>query len=46
MGRTRTNAIVNVAVPMAAYWQRRFVGQLLMVEIVEAKANSLLGRLV
>jgi len=44
MGRTRTNVIVNVPVPLGDFWSKRWVGQLATVVIEEAKANSLFGR--
>ena len=45
MGRSRTNVIVNVPVPMGDFWANRWTGQLAQVEITEAKAHSLYGRL-
>jgi len=44
MGRTRTNVIVNVPVPLGEFWSRRWVGKLARVHIEDAKANSLFGR--
>ena len=44
MGRTRTNLIVNVPVPFGDFWNKRWVGKLATVEIVEVKANTLFGR--
>lgn len=44
MGRTRTNLIVNVPVPFGDFWNKRWVGRLATVEIVEVKANTLFGR--
>jgi len=44
MGRTRKNLIVNVPVPMGDFWNKRWVGKLATVEIVEVKANTLFGR--
>ncbi len=46
MGRTRTNLIVNVPVPFGDFWNKRWVGKLARVEIVEVKANTLFGRFV
>ncbi len=44
-GKTRTHVQVNVDVPAGEFWSKRWVGQLAQVEIVEARANTLLGRL-
>ncbi|MCC6624775.1 MAG: tRNA (N6-isopentenyl adenosine(37)-C2)-methylthiotransferase MiaB [Deltaproteobacteria bacterium] len=44
MGRTRSNVIVNVPVPLGEFWSRRWVGRLAQVVIEDAKANSLFGR--
>ncbi len=46
MGRTRTNVIVNVPVPLGDFWSRRWVGQLAKVEIADVFSNSLFGRFV
>jgi tRNA-2-methylthio-N6-dimethylallyladenosine synthase len=46
MGRTRTNLIVNVPVPFGEFWNKRWVGKLATVEVVEVKANTLFGRFV
>jgi len=46
MGRTRTNLIVNVPVPFGDFWNKRWVGKLARVEVVEVKANTLFGRFV
>ncbi len=46
MGRTRTNIIVNVPVPFGEFWNKRWVGKLATVEVVEVKANTLFGRFV
>jgi tRNA-2-methylthio-N6-dimethylallyladenosine synthase len=45
-GKTRTHVQVNVDVPAGDFWTGRWTGQLAEVEIVEARANTLLGRLV
>jgi tRNA A37 methylthiotransferase MiaB len=44
MGRTRTNVIVNVPVPFGDFWNKRWVGQLAHVEVVDVFSNSLFGR--
>ncbi len=46
MGRTRTNVIVNFPVPVGEFWRKRHVGRLVKIEVVEAKSNSLFGKLV
>lgn len=46
MGRTRSSTIVNVPVPFGEFWNKRWVGRLATVEIVEAKAFTLFGRFI
>lgn len=45
-GKTRTHVQVNVDVPAGEFWSKRWIGQLAQVEIVEARANTLVGHLV
>ena len=45
MGRTRTNVIVNVPIPKGDFWANRWTGKLAQVDVIEAKAHSLYGRL-
>jgi tRNA-2-methylthio-N6-dimethylallyladenosine synthase len=42
-GRTRSNLIVNVPVPVGSFWSNRWVGELGHVKITELKSNSLYG---
>ncbi len=46
MGRTRSSIIVNVPVPFGEFWNKRWVGKLATIEVVEVKANTLFGRFV
>lgn len=46
MGRTRASTIVNVPVPFGEFWNKRWVGKLANIEVVEVKANTLFGRFV
>ncbi len=46
MGRTRTNVIVNVPVPMGDFWTRRWIGQLAHVKVTDVKPHSLYGQIV
>jgi len=44
-GKTRTHVQVNVEVPAGDFWSNRWTGQLGQVEILEARTNTLFGRL-
>ncbi len=46
MGRTRSNLIVNVPVPLGEFWSNRWIGRLAKVRVLEAKSNSLFGEFV
>lgn len=46
MGRTRSNLIVNVPVPVGEFWSQRWVGTCATVEITELRPNSLYGAMV
>jgi tRNA-2-methylthio-N6-dimethylallyladenosine synthase len=46
MGRTRTNVVVNVPVPVGDYWNERWVGQLAQVKVESVRPHSLYGHLV
>ena len=46
MGRTRSNLIANVPVPVGDFWSERWVGKLAQVKITELRPNSLYGQLV
>jgi tRNA-2-methylthio-N6-dimethylallyladenosine synthase len=45
MGRTRTNVIVNLPVPLGEFWSRRWIGRLAQAKIEAVNAHSLLGQL-
>jgi tRNA A37 methylthiotransferase MiaB len=44
-GRTRSNLIANVPVPVGDFWSNRWVGKLAQVKITELRPNSLYGHL-
>ncbi|MEC9072133.1 MAG: MiaB/RimO family radical SAM methylthiotransferase, partial [Myxococcota bacterium] len=46
MGRTRSNLIVNVAIPAGDFWEQRWVGRVAQVRIDEVKQHSFIGSLV
>ncbi|MGM0577079.1 MAG: tRNA (N6-isopentenyl adenosine(37)-C2)-methylthiotransferase MiaB [Myxococcota bacterium] len=46
MGRTRTNRVVNVPVPMGEFWSQRWIGRLAEVKVDTVKSHSLYGRFV
>ncbi len=46
MGRTRTNKVLNVPVPVGDFLSQRWVGKLGHVKVQEVRPNSLYGHMV